>query len=322
MLIHVQAQKTTSSQYLKFQLPTEWGKTTYNISKNKICCALQMLQEHECTNILDDQKCSVVITNHGRNVYLITCQAGSNALQVICQKESCESQIPPCMHSLVAYMNQQMLPLHSDCIKISSRMQSTFGHFTYINKVKPSACKSTDNNIAFHSNGIEDTFFRNNATTVSKLTDIFNMNASGKSMFTSSYTARMLQIAAIFCATADGKQTALLHVGQSMMSDMTQDMIASLYAQEPERHHVTLLLKGDTREHRISRINLAIRIISPEHPFVAEHLRTVMGLNASMPQNSIVILTGVNKDIAAAIYMNSQMQRSAQHKLALHSYMC
>jgi hypothetical protein len=210
-------------------------------------------------------------------------------------------------------------------------MQNTFGFLSH---------KETESSI-LHKR-IDDTFLLDNATTISKLTDMFNSklqaslrehvltrrassdNAHGgtaTNVFSSTYAALQLKLAAIFCATALKDSCCMWHVSQGMMSDMSPEMKKSMYDAEPEKHYVTLLLKGDTQEERICRVNLAVRFFSTKHPFTTKLMPTAMALNASNCHTGVLVLTGVRNNIAAAIYHNSDTQTVQQNKLALAAYM-
>jgi hypothetical protein len=85
--------------------------------------------------------------------------------------------------------------------------------------------------------------------------------------------------------------------------------------------YVTLLLKGDTIDERIFRVNLAVRFFPPKDLFTSQMMPTAMALNASSCQTGVLVLTGVRNNIAAAIYHNSDTQTVLQNKLALGAYM-
>jgi hypothetical protein len=130
-----------------------------------------------------------------------------------------------------------MLPIHSERVHVSSKMQDTFG-FTSHNIIPSS--------MAYRR--VDDTFLIDNDTTISKLTDILNSNlqsclaerllqrrASPKiandeilnrptNVFSVSYAALQLQLAAIFFATALKDSSCMLHLSKGMMSDMLPEM--------------------------------------------------------------------------------------------------
>lgn len=315
MLVHVQT-LNTPSEHLSFQLPTEWDQSVHQISKYTVGCAMQMLQPAEFTNVVTDNNCIVTITNKGANAFLITCSSRWGCLQHLCtQQTNVDSdKVHTCMHSLIECMQDNMLPLHRSCVSLSNHMQTTFGYLCYNTAPLRKSARA------------QSSFYASNATTISKLTDILNNlhvpSNQHRPTLGASYACRFLQLGAIFCATANSDSTSLFHVGQSMMSDMHEPMVTSLYEDmEPEKHHVSILLKGDSVQQRVFRINLAVRIFPPQHAFVQQHLQKTLGLNAGMPDSHVMVLSGVRRNVAAAIYTNLATATAEQHKLAYEAYM-
>jgi len=120
----------------------------------------------------------------------------------------------------------------------------------------------------------DDTFVSNNSTIISKLTEMLNSNLSDNMrsntlgdngdnqqiVYSASYASRQLLLASIFCATASHRESSLWHVSKGLMSDMSTCMQTCLYeSTEPEKQHVALLMKGDSANERILRINIACR---------------------------------------------------------------
>jgi hypothetical protein len=217
-----------------------------------------------------------------------------------------------------------MLPNHKQCVLLSSKMQEVFGFISH---------KVSDTCIL--QKRVDDTFLLDNATSISKLTDMFNTNlqtslsfktnekqhSDSRTVFSASYAALQLKLASIFCATALKDYSCMWHVSQNMMSDMSPAMQRSLYDKAPEKNYVTLLLKGDTIDERIYRINLAVRFFPPEHVFTTKLMPEAMSLNASPCKTGVFVLTGVRNNIAAAIYHNSDTQTKLQNKITLAAYM-
>jgi hypothetical protein len=301
-----------------------------------------MLQKNEYTSILSTGNFSLILRNTGTNKFSVTYSTRNESYTAECKPHSSlspefqSSSLP----SLLTYLYNQMLPIHKECVLLSGKMQNTFGFISH--HVKEST---------IGSKRIDDAFWADNATTISKLTDMFNSKletslrervlmrrtssnnanaadnankangAIATNVFSSSYAALQLKLAAIFCATALKDNCCMWHVSQGMMSDMSPQMQKSLHDAEPEKHYVTLLFKGDTVEERICRINLAVRFFSANHLFTSSMMPTAMALNASNCHTGVLVLTGVRNNIAAAIYHNSDTQAVQQNKLALAAYM-
>jgi hypothetical protein len=334
MLIHVQTfkQNQESKDEFLFRLPhaCDANAQVYSISKRNLCSAMQMLQQNECTSILSNAEFSLTLRNQGGNNFSVTYSTRDSSYTAECtphcdfspQFES--SSLP----SLLAYLHNQKVPNYNECVLLSGKMQNTFGFLSH---------NATELSIV--PRRIDDTFLLYNATTISKLTDMLNSklqnslreralmrNTSAEhiptNVFSASYAALQLKLASIFCATALKDNSCIWHVTQGMMSDMSPDIQKSLYeGAEPDKHYVTLLLKGNSMEERICRINLAVRFFPPAHPFTTNKMPTAMALNASQCHTGVLVLTGVRNNIAAVIYHNSDTQTVYQNKLALAAYM-
>ena len=339
MLINVQEikQNKDAQDDFLFRLPLTWDVRgqVYTLSKRSLCSAIQMLQKNEFTTILSDANFSLIIRNTGANNFTVTCSTRNGSYSGDCRAQHNLSQElkGSSLHSLLRYLDNQIIPNHEECVLVSTKMQEIFGFISH--------------NIADTSivpRHVDDTFLLDNATAISKLTDMLNSNvqqslsenilsrktisnADGKpdnnktTVFSASYAALQLKITAIFCATALEDKCCMWHVSQNMMSDMSSEMQKSLYECAPNKHYVTLLLKGDTIEERIFRVNLAIRVFPPNHLFTSKMMPTAMALNASSCHLGVLVVTGVRNNIAAAIYHNSDTQTVIQNKLALGAYM-
>ena len=353
MLIQVQKMKSDqrSQDEFLFKMPPALNTTkkgVYLISKRALCSAVQMLHSNESTTVLSDENCSLILRNIGGNGFSVTCSSRNGSCTALCSPELMQSSDlsnaktdseSSSLNSLLRYISNQMLPLHSNGVKVSSNMQETFGFIT----------NSIPASISYRR--VDDTFAMDNATIISKLTDILNGNLQSyltkthllqrqawqqqrqgqratkkifsepSHVYSASHAALQLQLAAIFCATALQDKTCMWHVSQGMMSDMSPEMMQSIYSAEPEKQHVTVLMKGDTVAERILRINLAVRYFSPEHMFTSTMMPSAMAMNASTCSTGVMVMTGVRNNIAAAIYVNSDSQTVLQQKIAFAAYM-
>ena len=353
MLVHVQKIKLDNNaedEFLfKTKAETETDARVHVLSKRSLCSAVQMLHMNESTTLLSNEHCSLTLTNTGANYFLATCSSygASTSARVTPESiisthysEKIADHKPSSFDSLLRYIRQQLLPIHSECVKVSSQMQDTFGFIPY-----------TMPSVSYRSKRTDDTFVIDNATTISKLTDMLNIDLPNRlgayvqrrhgsqrntdlrkttqqrqpqitTVFSAAYAARQLQLAAIFCATASRDRACMWHVGQGMMSDMSTDMQKCLYdSVEPEKHHITILMKGDNTSERLFRINLAVRMFPAEHTFTQNSMPTAMAMNASSCRTGVMVVTGVHNNIAAVMYDNSDSQTVLQQKLALAAYM-
>jgi hypothetical protein len=128
----------------------------------------------ESTTLLSNEHCSLTLTNTGANYFLATCfsHGASTSARVTPEtitsthySDSNTDHRPSSFDSLLRYLRQQLLPIHSECVKVSSDMQDTFGFIPY-----------TLASMAYRSKRTDDTFVIDNATTISKLTDMLNVH--------------------------------------------------------------------------------------------------------------------------------------------------
>ncbi len=293
-----------------------------------------MLHDNESVTLLSNKACSLVLANTGSNRFSVTCYSLATRKRVAVAVTCCPGSKADTFGYLIDYISAQTLPIYTNCVLVSRAMKMAFG---CIPPARP-LTGSNDHTPSTHSKTrADDTFVANNTTIISKLVDVLNSNvyesmcsslasqnqgAQKTMVYSASYAARQLLLASIFCATASHEKSSLWHVGQGMMSDMSSDMQTCLYeSTEPEKQHVTLLMKGGSERERIMRINVAVRIFGATHELTEKFLRPVMGLNAGSPTTSVVVLTGVHNNQAAAIYINSNTTTVQQHKLALTAYM-
>jgi len=70
------------------------------------------------------------------------------------------------------------------------------------------------------------------------------------------------------------------------------------------------------------RINLAVRIFSKDHIFTKQIMPTMMTMNSSSCDTAVMVLTGVNSQIAAAMYINSDSQENNNmNNMAFSAYL-
>lgn len=326
------------------QIDTE--QEMHRISKREICSAIQMLHCQETIILKNNDNLQLILCNHGKNNFTLRCVGAKSShlgtilpevesilhsddvIKINCTKKDTSSRyhtFPDLLH----YIAAQLVPIYSHCVLISGNVKNIFGHIPY----SPISKK-----IRYAYKDIQDTFSSDNASTVSKLTDILNAHVHRQminrmtrkstndnalpSTYSSKYAARLLQISSIFCASVSGHDSSLMHVSQNFMSGMDTQTQECLYESvEPEKQHLTILLRGEDKSERIVRINLAVRIFPSDHVFTTECLSPLMKMNASESKTSVMVVTGVYSGHAAAIYINSDTKSDLCHKMAMHAYM-
>jgi len=335
MLVHVKkihTQQESKDQFMiSLPLFQETPAESFAVSKQNLCFCMQMLQKNEFSTIFTNSNYCLNIKNVQGNQFVVELDTPIKKHIFYCVPDQVMS--PDLQSStlpkLLNYLHNQNIPQHKHCVMISGQMQEVFGFITH---------KTTDNCIL--QRRMDDNFLLDNATNISKLTDILNSNLHSQlqtsilcpaletqhimdldKKITPSYSALQLKLASIFCATAFKDIPCMWHVSQNMMSDMSSSMLKALYEQPPEKGYVTLLLKGDSVNERIYRINLSVRFFPVDHKFTSTIMPTAMAMNASGSTTGVVVLTGVQNNIAAAIYHNSDTQTMLQNKITLAAYM-
>jgi len=171
MLIHVQEikQNQDAKDDFFFRLPLTWDVSgqVYTISKRCLCSAVQMLQQNEFMTILSDAKFSLILRNTGANNFTVTCSTRNGSYSTDCRAQH---NLSPelkgsSLHSLLRYLHNQIIPNHKECVLVSSKMQEVFGFISH---------NISDTSIVPRS--VDDTFLLDNATSISKLTDMLNSN--------------------------------------------------------------------------------------------------------------------------------------------------
>jgi len=335
MLVHVKkihAKQEFKEQFL-ISLPTlrETLPETFALSKRDLCFCMQMLQKNEFSTVFTNSKYNLNIKNVQGNQFVVEFNTPIEQHILPCVPEK---NISPDLQSstlpkLLDYLHNQIIPQHKHCVIISGQMQEIFGFITN---------KLSDNCIL--QRRMDDNFVLDNATHISKLTDILNGNIHSHIQYSilchaseaeqsinlakkirPAYAALQLKLASIFCATALKDIPCMWHVSQNMMSDMSCEMLKALYAKPPEKSCVTLLLRGDSVNERIYRINLSVRFFPVDHEFTSTLMPTAMAMNVSKSMTGVLVLTGVQNNIAAAIYHNSDTQTMLQNKITFAAYM-
>lgn len=324
MLVSVRARER--SPLLRVHLPCDTTSVPHQleIDKAKMDSCIQMLHENESSVLASDTIASVQIKNVGNNHFrlsfqkhqgihrLTVCEGQVSALGVCILSDHDDLQkIPHSVKRLLAYARNQVIPVYATAAAVAQQIQGVFGY------VLPKS--AMDNNALMHRSGADDAFFRNNASTVSKLLDLFNA-AGCNGHFKPIVAARMVMLAAIFSATAPAtNQGNMFHVSQLTMTDMSDEMSEAIYDMEPEKQHVTVLLRGENAENRIKRFNVAVRLFGVKSDFVQKMLPRSMGLNAQL-YSPVMVLTGVFNKQAAAIFLSSESMSENVHCVALNMF--
>ncbi len=318
MLASVRSRAPKLSLNVHIPASTQLMPYKLQVDKNKLESCIQMLHEHEASVLASSTDAHVQIKSIGNNefeLHFATAHDGSVCTGVVSALEARvhEQQtgaMHPTVQELLAYAQRQVLPVYSTASKVSERIQGIFGSVLQQRQVEQTPISYT---------GADTTFMRSNACTVSKLVDMLNHSNCGRT-FPSSFAARIVMLAATFCASAPSSPSGnLFHVSQLQMTDLPTSMAEHVYATQPEKQHLTILMRGDSASDRIKRFNVAVRIFDRDSEFVREHLPKVTGLNSAII-SGVMVVTGVRNQQAAAIFLSSESLTVNSHSLALQTF--
>jgi hypothetical protein len=290
------------------------------LEKAKLTSCIQMLHENESSVLASTEKAAVKIKNIGNNQFVITfshlvdgvpctqCEGHVAVQGTSWQPYDTLSTPHASMLGLLAFARRQVLPRYSKACVVAKNMQTLFG------SVVPQCTDA-------HDCRVDDAFLHNNATTVSKLTDMLTTAECGR-QFSPVAAARLAWLAAVFCSTAPpSKAFSMFNVTQMQMTDMSDYTVEHLYERAPEKHHLTVLMRGENADDRIRRFNVAVRMFSADSEFVKDLLPKIIGLNATI-YSPVMVVSGVRNNQAAAIFLSSETLTTNSHKSAMRTFLC
>ena len=280
------------------------------LEKNKLVSCLQMLHEKETSVLTSTKNAFAKIRNAGNDSFVLAFGRVDEApgkTQSQASHTECEVYIwqqgirwlTPAQHAhasmlqLLRYARQQLLPTYSKALRVAQSMQAEFGNV------------ATQRGGEAHDMRVDEAFMLNNASTVSKLLDMLNAAKCGRRL-SAAHASRLAWLAAVFCSAAPAsKAFSLFNVTQMQMTTMSDYTTERLYEQDPEKQHITLLMRGDNAvDDRIRRFNVAVRMFPADSEFVRELMPQMVGLNASL-FTPVMVVTGVSNNQAAAIFLSS-----------------
>lgn len=318
MLVSVRSRAPKLYLGVDISASSEAKPHTLQVDKSKLESCIQMLHENEASILARSTDAHVQIKSIGKNEFelnLVTEQDGEVCTCVFSASNARVHQqqtgaLHPTLQQLLLYAQRQVLPVYSTAYKVSQHIQDTLGSVLQQRDVEQTPACYT---------GADTTFMRSNACTVSKLVDMLNHSNCGQT-FPPSFAARMAMLAATFCASAPSNPSGnLFHVSQLQMTDLPSSMADKVYATEPEKQHLTILMRGDSALDRIKRFNVAVRIFARDSELVREHLPKLTGMNSSII-SGVMLVTGVRNRQAAAIFLSSETLTVNSHGLALQAF--
>ena len=285
------------------------ASTNINIAESAIISSLQMLLPGEYNILHQDDNSSVSLRmepNTHKYCCNITGQDFSSDLYL--NDETCQN-LPerlnsPTVLKLLRFMQKQQVTAYDTCAKKVKGMQLAGGIFPVLQTSSQ------------HSN-VSQTFLSDNASTISKLTDLFNK----QHRISYKHTAKLLSLGALFASTSQpSRQSCLFNVSQLNITNNVDEITKAIYKHPVQKQHVTLLLRGNSKKDRVKRINLAVRIFEKDDPIIESMNNIATSLNSEI-QSGMMVITGVYDNEAATIFLDSHSQTSTTLTLALQDLM-
>jgi len=317
MIVSVRARAPKKSIDVElFKAPSKSPKL--QIDKGRLESLIQMLHDDESSTLAESTESLVRLRGLQNNKFEV-CMMTMNQVPVVGVVSSCNitvdqtpENLDPSVRNLLMYAQKQILPVYSKAQLVAKCCQQTFG----IVLMQPTEQLSSNFNCL---TGADTNFMRSNACSISKLVDILNASNCGKDI-SPTVAARLAMLAATYCASAPTTDSGnLFHVSQLQMTDLPKSISTCVYDQQPEKQHITILMRGDNAQDRIKRINLAVRIFPRDSEFVRTHLPKLTGMNSNI-LSGVLVVTGVRNQQAAAIFLSSETLTTNSHGFAMQAF--
>ena len=292
------------------------------VDKHKIEASVQMLHENESCVLAATTNASIEILNTANNDFsVIFSRLVQGEMQAVYEgyvssdvikwralgRQNTTSTPHRSVLSMLCYTKRQIVPIYSTAADVAQNFQGEYGSI-------PLAATGK------HRLSVNNAFLRNNACTVSKLTDILNNNVTG-GRGSHHFAARLVWLAAIFASTAPSTgKCSFFTVSQMQMTDVPEEVYTQIQQKAPEKQHVTVLMRGDNKNDRIKRFNVAVRIFTENSDFVKQVLPTVIGMNDKI-YSSVMVVSGVRNRQLAAIFLSSQSLNFEAHSAAMQTFL-
>ena len=291
---------------------------TVQVQKEKIESVVAMLHQKEHFVLLHNENVRLTIENQNQNCFCVYCdvwnlkklepawQASIEPHLIEITNHNPSSKMHSSIQKFCVFVQQQLLPNYMTALCLSTQLQNLqcfpLQDLPELKRINP-------------------TFVQNNKGVISKVTDLLNSNFENHNQaYSFQYAARLIWLASGFCATAPvSKIFNLFHVSQMQVDKMSEQMVERVYEADPEKQHVTTLLRGNDKNDRIMRFNLAVRIFTQDSELTRELISTSGGLNKTF-LSPVIIMTGICNNQAAAVYVSSDSLHSSMHKRAVSAY--
>lgn len=147
-------------------------------------------------------------------------------------------------------------------------------------------------------------FLKDNASIISRLTDIVNAHQTKKHSY--KYTARLAHLGALFCATAPPHPEAICF-NVSALSKFTPsaDLLHLMRETPPLKQSLTVLTKGADKNTRVLRHNLTVRMYARDSEFARQLSANNLGLNADV-QSDILVVSGPHNNQLSILFAGNE----------------
>ena len=147
-------------------------------------------------------------------------------------------------------------------------------------------------------------FLKDNASIISRLTDIFNTHQTKKHSY--KYTARLAHLGALFCATAPPhSQATCFNVSALSKFTPSHDLLALMRETPPLKQSLTVLTKGADKNRRILRHNLTVRMYARDSEVARQLSCNNLGMNADV-QSDILVVSGPHNEQLSFLFLNNE----------------
>ena len=283
----MQIRRVTPNNTLKFSMPTasrgrHSSTARVSVSLQQVEACLQMLQPFEA-HTLNADDCTILIRSDRLNQFTIDIveseHADTTLLQAVVNEYGSGMRAPtaddltdltPAMQAL-QHTSCQILPPFATASSVSAQIQaqSSSSLLPMCQQVCAVDGKPWTDvrdmrarspwNWHYKRNNMPAYFLKDNASIISRLTDIFNANQTKKHSY--KYTARLAHLGALFCATAPPhSQPICFNVSALSKFTPSHDLLNLMRETPPLKQSLTVLTKGPDKSTRVLRHNLTVRM--------------------------------------------------------------
>jgi hypothetical protein len=330
--MRMQIRHITPNNTIKFCMPITIRDKHSNAARvsvplHQLEACLQMLQPFEA-HTLNSDDCSILIRCDRLNQFTLDFVEPKNAqttlLQAVVNEHGSGMRAPtaddltdltPAMHAL-QHTSCQILPLFATASSVSAQIQaqSSSSLLPMCQQVCAVDGKPwTDMrdmrarspwNWHCKRNNMPAYFLKDNASIMSRLTDIFNTHQTKKHSY--KYTARLAHLGALFCATASPhSQATCFNVSALSKFTPSQELLTLMRETPPLKQGLTVLTKGSDKSTRVLRHNLTVRMYARDSEVARQLSSNNLDLNADV-QSDILVVSGPHNEQLSILFLGNE----------------